>query len=164
MKTKPLAPDNSRDHAKNRPAAAQPSRCLFPFSDGRQCSMLRHDSHPSLCLFHARQEQQLLDSPAIAAELAGLSGPAPDSSRGQFLTSTDISRVLGKLFQLLAQDRISRPKAATLAYITQLLLHNQHSVQHEFQQTLGYNAWENARHHSLTSQSACPLPPIPINP
>jgi len=149
MKTKHLP-------TKNPPAAAQPARCLFPFSDGRQCAMLRHDSHPSLCLFHARQEQQLLDSPAIAAELAGLSG--------QFLTSTDISRVLGKLFQLLAQDRISRPKAATLAYITQLLLHNQHSVQHEFQQTLGHNAWENAQHHSLTSQSARPLPPIPVNP
>jgi hypothetical protein len=140
MKTKRLT--------KNRPAPIPTPRCLFSTSDGRQCTMLRHDSHPSLCPFHARQEQQLLDSPAVAAELAALAG--------QFSTATDLSRVLGKLFHLLAQDRIPRPKAATLAYITQLLLHNRHTAQHEFQQTQGFSAWQETLRRAL--------PPIPNEP
>ncbi len=148
MKTKHLA--------SNRPAPNSTPRCLFSTSDGRQCSMLRHDSHPSLCPFHARQEQQLLDSPAVAAELAAFAG--------QFSTATDLSRVLGKLFLLLAQDRIPRSKAATLAYITQLLLHNHHSAQREFQETYGYSAWEETLRHSLTPNRSQILPPIPNEP
>ena len=107
--------------------------------------MLRHESHPSLCPFHARQERQLLDSAAIAAELASLSG--------EFTTASDLSHVLGKLFHLLAQDRVPRRKAATLAYIAQLLLHNRHSVQLEIQQTHGFSAWEDTLRRAL--------PPIP---
>ncbi|MBZ5701168.1 MAG: hypothetical protein LAN84_04915 [Acidobacteriia bacterium] len=132
MKTKPL------------PSTASPSggsRCLFSTSDGRQCTMLHHESHPSLCPFHARQERQLLDSAAIAAELASLSG--------EFTTASDLSHVLGKLFHLLAQDRIPRRKAATLAYIAQLLLHNRHSVQLEIQQTHGFSAWEETLRRAL---------------
>ncbi|SRR6266852_2992855 len=88
--------------------------CQFPFADGRQCRMLRHKDHPSLCLFHAREEQQLLESPRLGAEI---SATLSDS----FFYATDINHVLGKVFTAFAQRRISQRDAATMAYLGQLL-------------------------------------------
>ncbi|MGH9744206.1 MAG: hypothetical protein ACRD51_17835, partial [Candidatus Acidiferrum sp.] len=83
--------------------------CQFPFADGRRCRMLRALGHPSLCLFHARDEQQLAESQQLGSQLAA-------SFSGDFLTATDINFVLGKLFTALAQNRISARNAAALAY------------------------------------------------
>src|SRR5258708_4529536 len=43
------------------------NKCLRQFSDGRSCRMLRKNGHPTLCIFHAREEQQLLESDKLAA-------------------------------------------------------------------------------------------------
>ena len=61
--------------------------------------MLRHPSHPSLCPFHARAELQLRESHGLGAELA-------TTISGDFMTATDISHALGKLYTAVAQDRI----------------------------------------------------------
>jgi hypothetical protein len=47
-----------------RSDSSNPDFCQFPFADGRRCRMLRHKDHPSLCLFHARDEQPIPRIPA----------------------------------------------------------------------------------------------------
>jgi hypothetical protein len=99
------------------------SRCLRTFSDGRGCRMLRKPGHPALCVFQAREEEQLLETAKLAAELASLSG--------SLNTGLDINRVLGKVFQALAQRRISPREATAFAYIAQLMLQSMPYVKNE---------------------------------
>jgi hypothetical protein len=99
------------------------SRCLRTFSDGRGCRMLRKAGHPALCVFHAREEEQLLETEKLAAELASLSG--------NLNTGLDINHVLGKVFQALAQRRISPREATAFAYIAQLMLQSMPYVKNE---------------------------------
>jgi hypothetical protein len=106
---------NKPKHSRSRVATNKSSLCQFPFADGRTCRMLRHRQHPSLCIFHARAERQLLESTRLGSEIGA-------SITGGFMTSTDINFVLGKLYIALAQNRISRRTANTLAYIGQLML------------------------------------------
>jgi hypothetical protein len=79
---------NSTDNNSNK--------CLRQFSDGRTCRMLRKKDHPSLCIHHAREEEQRLESEKLAAEFASLSG--------KLNTVTDINHVLGKVFTALAES------------------------------------------------------------
>ena len=70
----------------------------------------------------------------IGEELASLSG--------EFKTASDVNHVLGKLFTLLAQNRISRRDAVSLAYIAQLMLHSLPSVRREIKDGLGHASWQ----------------------
>jgi hypothetical protein len=99
------------------------NRCVRQFADGRQCRMLRKKGHATLCIVHAREEQQLLETDKLAAEFASLSG--------KLNTITDINHVLGKVFTALAEKRISQQAAATFGYLGQLLLQTIPSVKHE---------------------------------
>lgn len=69
----------------------------------------------SLCVFHSREEQQLLEWRKIGDELAA-------TVTGNFLTATDINYALGKVFTAASQNRIPARTAHTLAYLGQLLL------------------------------------------
>ena len=60
--------------------SAHPEFCQYTFSDNRQCRMLRQTNHPTLCPFHARDEQQLLESHTLGAQIA-------TSYTGDFLTA-----------------------------------------------------------------------------
>lgn len=99
---------------KSNSTDSNDNKCLRQFTDGRSCRMLRKKDHPTLCIFHAREEQQLLESEKLAAEFASLSG--------KLNTVTDINHVLGKVFTALAEKRISHQTADTFAYLGQLLL------------------------------------------
>src|SRR5690242_8605389 len=99
------------------------SRCLRTFSDGRQCRMLRRHGHLSLCVFHAREEEQLYETEKLAAELACLSG--------NLNTGLDINHILSKIFQALAQRKISAREATAFAYIAQLMLQSMPYVKNE---------------------------------
>src|SRR6266705_3229570 len=98
--------------------------CLFSFSDGRQCRMLRHKDHSALCIFHARAERQLIEADKLGREIA-----SPPS--GEYLTAVDVNHVLGKLFGAVAQNRLPTRNAAILAYLGQLLLQSVPKVQDE---------------------------------
>jgi hypothetical protein len=111
------------------------SLCQFPFADGRRCRMLRRD-HPELCPFHARAEQQLLESHQIGSEISS-------SVTGDFLTATDVNFVLGKLFTAVAQNRIPVRNAALLAYIGQLLLHSISGVRQEYKFHYKFEQWKD---------------------
>jgi hypothetical protein len=108
---------NSDSHDPNS------NKCFRQFSDGGTCRMLRKKGHPSLCVFHAREEQPLLESDRLAAEFASLSG--------KLNTVTDINHVLGRVFTALAEKRISHQAAATFGYLGQLLLQTIPAVKSE---------------------------------
>ena len=99
------------------------NKCLRQFSDGRSCRMPRKKGHATLCIFHAREEQQLLETEKLAAEFASLSG--------KLNTVTDINHVLGKVFTALAEKRISTKTAETFGYLGQLLLQSIPGVKSE---------------------------------
>jgi hypothetical protein len=99
------------------------NRCLRQFSDGRRCRMLRKSGHSSLCVFHAHEEEQLIESEKLAAEFASLSG--------RFTTAIDVNHVLGKVFDAFAHKRISHRTANTFGYLGQLLLQSMPQVRRE---------------------------------
>jgi hypothetical protein len=99
------------------------NKCLYQTSDGRACRMLRKKGHASLCIHHAQEEQQQLESEKLAAEFASLSG--------KLNTVTDINHVLGKVFIALAEKRISHQTADTFGYLGQLLLQSTPGVKNE---------------------------------
>lgn len=123
----------------------QANRCLFSTSDARQCRMPRWEAHASLCLFHARQEQQLIDLDRVGAEFRSLPG--------EFKTAGGLNNALSKLLALVANNRIPPRSAATLAYIGQLLLRTLPGLKQE--ETLAARdavAWEE------TARRAFPEP------
>src|SRR5215475_8672451 len=110
-----------------------PNRCSYSTSDNRRCTMLRHESHPHLCLFHARVERRILEADRVGAELASISG--------EFRTHADINHALGRLWDMLAHDRIPRKRAATMAYIAALLLPAVERVRLESSRLHGGDEW-----------------------
>ena len=112
------------------------NRCAFETSDSRRCRLPRSATHASLCVFHSREEQQLLESRKIGTELAS-------TISGDFLTATDINYVLGKVFIAVAQNRIPARTAHTLAYLGQLILFYLPSVKHEFVLHYKFEQWTN---------------------
>lgn len=134
---------------------ADSPHCTFRTSDNRKCTMLRHASHPSLCLFHARKERLLLESTRIGPELASLSG--------EFRTHADVNHALTKLWELLAHDRISRKRAATFAYIAALLYPTIERVRVESNmasRNLGFDAWKEALARSFPPRKPIQSPSL----
>jgi len=133
---KKVSTTNNNQEALAQAPLPNPNRCQFETSDGRRCRMPRHPAHSALCPFHARDEMQLLESQRLGAEISA-------SITGEFMTSTDINFVLGKLFTALAQNRIPPRNAAILAYIGQLMLHSLRGVKKEYPFTYNYETWNN---------------------
>jgi hypothetical protein len=127
-----------KDPAKKTSARkdSEPNRCAFETSDGRRCRLPRSASHASLCVFHSREEQQLLESRKLGGELAS-------SITGDFLTATDINYVLGKVFTAVAQNRMPVRTAHTLAYLGQLMLFSLPAVKKEFNFSYKFQQWND---------------------
>jgi len=130
---------------------ADPNRCAFETSDGRRCRLPRSATHASLCVFHSREEQQLLESRKIGTELAA-------SLTGNFLTATDINHVLGRVFTAVAQNRIPVRTAHTLAYLGQLMLFSLSDVKHEFGFSYKFAQWKNMLHNAVRLSDPPPDP------
>ncbi len=137
MSRKSLSSQHPRKSGSASPEARKsPSGlCRFIFADGRSCRMLRAPGHKSLCVFHAREERELRSAKQAARRLVSFSG--------EFTTASDVNRVLGQLFLLLANQRISRKDAISLAYVAQLLLQSLPHVRMEIEENLGSQTWRN---------------------
>jgi len=125
--------------------------CQFPFADGRRCLMLRHPKHPQLCPFHAQAELQILESRSLGAEISA-------TLTGHFITSADVVHILGKVFTAFAQDRIPQKKAATLAYLGQVMLHSMPQVASETEIGYSYETWCKLLDRSVYPQDSQPVP------
>jgi len=136
-KTTVAAPFTPQSAKPSAAATPDPQRCQFFFADGRRCRAPRCEEDPALCLRHARA----LPQPVQSIDLA------PPS--GEFRTATDVNRALGKVFLLLAQNRIPRRNAVALGYIAQLLLQTLPRVREEINDGLGYAAWQDTLKSAL---------------
>jgi len=89
-------------------------RCAYLSPTGRRCRFLAANAQSSLCPHHLAEQKQLEDADYF-----------DDLSRysQQFQTAQGINHSLGKLYELLAKNKISARRAAVLSYITSLLLH-----------------------------------------
>lgn len=133
---------NKLKQSRSRIATDESSLCQFAFADGRTCRMLRQHGHPSLCIFHARAERQIIESDRLGSELAG-------SVTGGFMTATDINFVLGKLFQAIAQNRIPPRSAANLAFVGKLLLISLDKLKTEYRFRYEFEAWKNMERNAI---------------
>lgn len=124
------------------------SVCTFTFADGRRCRMPRFAGrHPYFCAYHARKEAQALAGEQIGQEIA-------QYLSGRFVSASDLSAALGRLFSAVAQGQVKPKTAATLAYLGQTLVQIQHLSQNEFINAFGSDAWR----HTIRSSFASPSP------
>ena len=128
-------------------------RCQHATADGRRCRMLRMNQHSSLCLQHWQRQQELLsveagDANALGAELLG--------PFQEFNTAAAINHALGKLFALLARNRIPTRKAAILAYIGQGLLNSLALMSKEILPGEENAGWKQIAHHCERPQRPDP--------
>jgi hypothetical protein len=115
--------------------------------------MLRQHGHPSLCIFHARAERQILESDRLGSELAA-------SLTGDFMTATDINFVLGKLFKAIAQNRIPPRIAANLAFVAKLMLQSLDKLKTEYEFKYNFEAWKSMERDAiLLSDPPSDVPP-----
>ena len=101
---------------KSEPDTTIPPRCTFTTGRGHRCRMLALSGTP-FCFSHQPKPEP---DPVIAPELAEAAGP---------LTSPeDVHRALAKIFQLLAEDRLSLKKAGVFCFLTQNILRAQREI------------------------------------
>ena len=105
------------------------ARCTFLFADGRRCRMFQACSDSTLCPHHAKEELQRREAEKLKAELACL---------GSLTSVTQISEVLGKVFNALAEGRISTRMANALGYLGQLMLQSAPAVRREINDAVGH--------------------------
>lgn len=148
----PLKDPSKKNTSRKDP---EPNRCVFETSDGRRCRLPRSATHASLCVFHSREEQQLLESQKIGAEVAA-------TISGDFLTATDINYALGKVFTAVAQNRLPVRTAHTLAYLGQLMLCSLPAVKKEFTFSYKFAQWNNMLNNAVRLSPPPPDPATPV--
>lgn len=90
-------------------------RCAHRFpASGHQCRLLASDSKSGLCAQHLAKKKNLDRDADFFFPLM--------KRDNRFQTAQEINYSLNHLYDLLACDRISARRAATLAYISSLLL------------------------------------------
>ncbi len=95
-------------------------RCAFTFADGRRCRMLRHPEHPTLCVAHARQEQD----PHAARVLAATRLEAETHIPIALDNRAAVRRAIRRIYHMAADQRIDVQRALAMAELARLLLIN----------------------------------------
>jgi hypothetical protein len=121
-------------------------RCLFSYSDGRQCCTPRQSGHPHFCFFHARKEAQARAADEAGREVSGFLS-------GSYLSACDLSSALARLFAATAQGQIKPRTAATLAYLGQTLVQSIQIAEHEYINAFSTNGWRRAVRSSFQGDS-----------
>lgn len=93
-----------------------PDRCTFTTGRGHRCRMLALSGTP-FCFPHQPKPEP---DPVIAPELA--------EAAGTLASPEDVHRALSKIYQLLAEDRISLKKAGVFCFLTQNILRAQREI------------------------------------
>src|SRR5712671_3343108 len=158
-----LPANKANNNVNLNPAAPDPSRCEFFFSDGRQCRMQSSGrSHQQdelspvkkvqFCAHHASKQER--DPGATSAPHHALELPELQALCGDLTTATNINRALAQVFLLLAQGRIPQKQAVAFGYLSQLLLQTVPGIRSEYVSAFGYHPWEEKLKHSLERKPA----------
>src|SRR5260370_27562537 len=100
------------------------------------------DQRLGCCRFHARQALQ-------AQETVDLLEPLTEQA-ADFQNVQGINNSLGALYKLLAEGRISPPRASVLAYISSLLLRTLPAIRNDLNPHLGEETYDPAHLQSTT--------------
>jgi len=125
------------------------SLCLFAYSDGRRCRMLRA-ADPYLCNYHARCEAEELARQKIGRNISS-------AFFGECVSATSLSIALARTLAATAQGQIKPKQAAIIAYFSQTLMQAVQHASHEYVQAWGSEAWR----HAIRSCFAPPGQPLP---
>ncbi|HEV1995340.1 MAG TPA: hypothetical protein VGR03_13505 [Candidatus Acidoferrum sp.] len=142
---------SSNSPVSDKIVAPVSTRCLFSFSDGRQCRTPRQPAvagqfgHPHFCFFHARKEAQARAADEAGREVSGFLS-------GSYLTACDLSSALARLFAAVAQGQIKPRTAATLAYLGQTLVQTIQLAQDEYINAFSTDGWRRAVRSSFPGQ------------
>ncbi len=132
----------------HKPKPPKPDdRCEHTTTDGRRCRLPRINQHSSLCRQHWQRQHQLLCPESLDANALELLGPFQE-----FNTARAINHALGKLFALLAKNRIPVRNAAVLAYLGQVLLNSLALMNKEILPGNGNGGWRQLVHHCTRPQ------------
>lgn len=137
-----MTKSTSKKSKSSNPDSA--TRCAFTFSDGRRCQMPRWKGSRHFCLFHGRQEQQLLNINYMGKKHPTLST--------WFQTATDVNYALGNLFEAVARNQVPPRHAAVLAYIAQLIIQTLPQVEAEALRIEGQESWDDNVQRTLDAQ------------
>ena len=110
---------------KQQPAqpATDSAKCRFHTASGRRCRLPVVDSHSTLCFRHSALRNLEPDTADLTPDFAGLLTD-PQSA-------VQINNFLAKLISLTIQHRISPRRAATLAYMGNLLIRTLRPIDRE---------------------------------
>lgn len=128
-----------------------PSRCQFPFADGRSCRMPRGKNHEYLCVFHADRERRLHDQQALDAELS-----ADLFGSGELRSATEVNTFIARLTKHAVAGRIPPKLFHSLVYSASLILQTLPGVSSDVRLALGFDHWtaELRRIYSARSDNA----------
>ena len=111
--------------------------CAFNFADGRRCTNLRHNSHQTLCLSHAKK---LNPSPppneALGAKIS-------EALQGDFITACTLNTALAQLFTAVAQGKVKPKTANALTYLARTILETIPLAKQEFTTIFGHITWRD---------------------
>ena len=99
--------------------------CHFTYSDGRRCTLPQFPDDMGLCYHHGQKRRAFLESRQAGRETSRF-------LRNDIHTACDLSATLAALFAATAEGYIKPKAAATLAYISQLMLQTQKLAKQEF--------------------------------
>ena len=111
------------------------SRCQHHDVLNRRCRVPRIDTHPSFCYIHAQLEWEVRDADWRRNKFL--------TRYGTFRTYTNVNQALGRVFNLLSQNRIHTREAAALTYTAQLLLQTLDGVKSEAELAFGVDGYQN---------------------
>jgi hypothetical protein len=123
--------------------------CRFSFADGRRCALPAHPAYNGLCFHHGTLRPRASRNDNLLRELE------PLMRKG--VTEADLHNALSALSRAVAARRMSRQKAATLAYLGLVLFQSdQLATQEEFRTGAG-PCWD--RVHALLDECVIDVPP-----
>jgi hypothetical protein len=127
---------SSHPHSSSEPAA----RCTYATSDGRRCRMFIGKEHPELCHHHAVLELRALEKSVAQPIAREILGALTDLRSG-----AGINQAMANLFVLSADGRVSERRAASLTYLSQLLLQSLGAIRNDWRGTPAPSAKQGLR-------------------
>jgi len=102
--------------------------CQFTYADGRRCTSPQFPDDMGLCYYHGEKRRAALKSEVAGRQISRF-------LHADVSTACDLNSTLAALFDATAQGHIKPRVAATLAYISSLMMQNQKIAKQEFLET-----------------------------
>jgi hypothetical protein len=120
------------------------SSCVFTYSDGRQCRMLRSSRRSQFCFYHERKLRHLRESDHTAAEIC-------EPLSNDFVPATALTQSLTRAMRAVAEGHLYPKCATALARVASTLLKSIEESTKEFQECYKDGPWRQLTHSHHTN-------------